>query len=66
MAKFNTIPDRLSEQVLNDLNEGKYDDVILFALAVFGPHAHDEFVNNPSHSIENRLEEISRENLTIL
>ena len=57
MAKFNTIPDRLSEQVLNDLNEGKYDDVILFALAVFGPHAHDEFVNNPSHSIENRLEE---------
>ena len=57
MAKFNTIPDRLPEQVLNNLKEGEYDEVILFALAVFGSHSFDELVNNPSNSIENRIDE---------
>jgi len=57
MAKFNTIPDRLPEQVLNNLKEGEYEDVILFALAIFGPHKFDEFINNPSNSIENRMDE---------
>ena len=57
MAKFNTIPDRLPEQILNNLKEGEYDDVILFTLAVFGPHRFDEFVNSPNNSIENRMDE---------
>ena len=57
MTKFNTIPDRLPEQVLNNLKEGEYDEVILFALAVFGPHTLDKLVNNSSLSIENRMDE---------
>ena len=57
MAATSTIPDKLPEETLNNLKEGKYDDVILFTLAVFGPHRLDEFVNNPSNSIENRMDE---------
>ncbi|KKK79210.1 hypothetical protein LCGC14_2835790, partial [marine sediment metagenome] len=57
MAITNTIPGKLPEETLNNLKEGIYDDVILFTLAVFGPHRFDELVNNPNNSVNNRMEE---------
>ena len=57
MTAISSIPSRLPEETLNNLKEGKYDDVILFTLAVFGPHRLDELVNNPSNSIEDRMDE---------
>ncbi len=57
MTIFNTIPDKLPAWYLNDLKKEKYDDVILFALAVFGSHSLEELVNDPSKSINNRMEE---------
>jgi len=57
MTLFNTIPDKLPPQVLTYLKKEKYDEVILFALAVFGPHSLKELVNDPSKSINNRMEE---------
>ncbi|MHA2324092.1 MAG: long-chain-acyl-CoA synthetase, partial [Promethearchaeota archaeon] len=36
---------------------GNYDKIILFTLAVFGSHKLKELVNNPSKSIENRMDD---------
>lgn len=54
---INTIPDKIPKPILENLTKGSYDKIILFALAVFGSHKLKEFVNNPSKSIENRLDE---------
>lgn len=35
---INTIPDKIPKKFLMRLKRGKYDDTILFALAVFRPH----------------------------
>ncbi|MFX0134710.1 MAG: long-chain-acyl-CoA synthetase [Candidatus Hodarchaeota archaeon] len=57
MTIFQTIPDKLPQQVLDDLKEKRYDEVILFTLAIFGPHRLEELVNNPSKSIANKMDE---------
>lgn len=57
--QINTIPDKLPSKFQGKLKKGKYDEVILFTLAVFGPHKYEEFVNNASHSVTNRMEEDS-------
>ena len=57
MTIFNTVPDKLPPQILSCLKEKKYDEVILFALAVFGSHNLKELINDASKSITNRMEE---------
>jgi len=54
---INTIPDKLPKKFLIRLKRGKYDDALLFALAVFGPHNLKELVNDISNSITNRMDE---------
>ncbi|MFW9897611.1 MAG: AMP-binding protein, partial [Candidatus Thorarchaeota archaeon] len=51
-----TVPDKIPELILVNLEEGNYDKIILFTLAVFGPHKLKELVNNPNESIENRMD----------
>ena len=53
----NTIPDKIPKRFLTKLKRGKYDDIILFTLAVFGPHKYKELVNNASNHITDRMEE---------
>jgi citronellyl-CoA synthetase len=53
---INTIPDKVPKKFLIRLNRGKYDDTILFTLAVFGPHKFKELVNDVSNSISNRMD----------
>ena len=54
---INTIPNKIPEPILVNLEKGIYDKIILFALAVFGSHKLKELVNDPSKSIENRMDE---------
>ena len=54
---INTIPDKLPKKFVIRLKRGKYDDALLFALAVFGPHKLKELVNDVSNSITNRMDE---------
>ncbi|MFX1524255.1 MAG: long-chain-acyl-CoA synthetase, partial [Promethearchaeota archaeon] len=51
-----TIPDKIPELILVNLEEGNYDKIILFTLAVFGSHKLKELVNDPKESIENRMD----------
>ncbi len=53
---INTIPDKIPKPILENLEKGSYDKIILFTLAVFGSHKLKEFVNDPSMSIENRMD----------
>ncbi len=53
---INTIPDKIPKKFLMRLKRGKYDDTILFALAVFGPHKIKELVNDVSDSISDRMD----------
>lgn len=54
---INTIPDKLPKKFLVRLKRGKYDDALLFTLAVFGPHKLAELVNDDSYSITDRMDE---------
>ena len=54
---INTIPNKIPEPILVNLEKGIYDKIILFALAVFGSHKLKVLVNDPSESIENRMDE---------
>ncbi|KKN60638.1 hypothetical protein LCGC14_0529880 [marine sediment metagenome] len=54
---INTIPDKLPKKFLIRLKRGKYDDALLFTLAVFGPHKLNELVNDLSKSIIHRMDE---------
>ena len=54
---INTIPDKLPKKYLIRLKRGKYDDALLFTLAVFGPHKLKELVNDISNSINDRMDE---------
>jgi len=57
MPIANTIPDKIPKPLLRELVKKKYDNIILFALAVFGPHKMKELVNGPTIPIENRMDE---------
>ena len=54
---INTIPDKLPKKFVIRLKRGKYDDGLLFALAVFGPHQLKELVNDINNSIADRMDE---------
>ncbi|MCK4383267.1 MAG: AMP-binding protein, partial [Candidatus Lokiarchaeota archaeon] len=54
---INTIPYKLPKKFLMRLKRGKYDDALLFTLAVFGSHKLKELVNNVSNSITDRMDE---------
>ena len=54
---INTIPNKLPKKFLIRLKRGKYDDALLFTLAVFGPHKLNELVNDVSKSITHRMDE---------
>jgi len=54
---INTIPDKIPKKFLIRLKRGKYDDVLLFTLAVFGPHKLNELVNDASNSNTDRMDE---------
>jgi len=54
---INTIPDKLPKKFVIRLKRGKYDDALLFTLAVFGPHKLKELVNDASNSIIDRMDE---------
>ncbi len=53
---INTIPDKIPKPILENLENGSYDKIILFTLAVFGSHKLKEFINDPNLSIENRID----------
>ena len=53
---INTIPAKIPKRIMKDKKEEKYDNIILFALAVYGPHKLQEIVNDPKNSIEDRLD----------
>ncbi len=57
MSRISTIPNRVPKPLLRDLKNEKYDNIILFALAAYGPHKLKEFINDPKKSIENRMDE---------
>ncbi|MFW9941122.1 MAG: long-chain-acyl-CoA synthetase [Candidatus Thorarchaeota archaeon] len=55
---INTIPYKIPDLVLINLDKGNYDKIILFALGVFGSHKLTEFINDPGESIENRMDKM--------
>jgi citronellyl-CoA synthetase len=57
MPIANTIPDKIPDKLLRELKTEKYDSIILFALAVYGPHKMKELINDPTVAIANRLDE---------
>lgn len=56
MPFASTIPDKIPPRLIRELKKEKYDNTILFALAVYGPHKMKELVNDPNTAIENRME----------
>ena len=56
MTLFNTIPDKIPQRLVKEMLQEKYDTLILFTLAVYGPHELRELVNNPSKPIENKMD----------
>ena len=56
MTFASTIPDKIPPRLIRELKKEKYDNTILFALAVYGPHKMKELVNDPNTAIENRME----------
>ncbi|MFW9867963.1 MAG: long-chain-acyl-CoA synthetase [Candidatus Thorarchaeota archaeon] len=53
---IHTIPHKIPEPILVNLEDGNYDKIILFTLAVFGFHKLTELVNDHNKSIENRMD----------
>ncbi|MHA1885409.1 MAG: AMP-binding protein, partial [Promethearchaeota archaeon] len=53
---INTIPDKIPEPIRVNLQNKNYDKIILFTLAVFGHHKLRELINDPSESLQNRME----------
>jgi len=58
MTLASTIPDKIPRRLLRELKKEKYDNILLFALAVYGPHEMKELVNDPNIPLENRLDEV--------
>ncbi len=57
MPIASTIPTKIPKSLLRDLKKEKYDNLILFVLAVYGPHKKKELVNDPNIPITNRMDE---------
>lgn len=57
MTLVSTIPHKIPKSLIRELVKKKYDNIILFALAVYGPHKLIELVNDPTIPIENRMDE---------
>ncbi|MHA1457402.1 MAG: AMP-binding protein, partial [Promethearchaeota archaeon] len=57
MTLASTIPDKIPRRLLRELKKEKYDNILLFALAVYGPHEKRELVNDSDNPLENRLDE---------
>lgn len=53
---IHTIPHKIPEPILANLENGDYDKIILFTLGVFGFHKLTELVNDHNKSIENRMD----------
>ncbi|MFX1479498.1 MAG: long-chain-acyl-CoA synthetase [Promethearchaeota archaeon] len=51
-----TIPHKIPQPILVNLENGNYDKIILFTLAVFGFHKLTDLVNDHKKSIENRMD----------
>ena len=56
MTLASTIPDKIPKRLLREMRKEKYDNVILFALAVYGSHKMEELVNDLTIPIENRMD----------
>ncbi len=56
MTLASTIPDKIPRRLLRELKKEKYDNILLFALGVYGSHKMKELVNDPDISLENRLD----------
>ncbi|MFW9880785.1 MAG: AMP-binding protein, partial [Candidatus Thorarchaeota archaeon] len=56
LIMIHTIPYKIPETILVNLEKRNYDKIILFALGVFGPHKMKELINDPKNSIENKLD----------
>ncbi len=56
MTLINTIPHKIPKQLLKKLEKREYDDIILFALGIYGPHEQNELVNSPENAIFNRMD----------
>lgn len=52
MAKINIIPEKIPNQFLE---RNQYEDIILYALGVYGPLKREEFINNKDKGINNRM-----------
>jgi citronellyl-CoA synthetase len=56
MSQIDTIPNKIPKIILRDLKKGKYDNIILFTLAIYGPHRLGELINDPNKSIKNKMD----------
>ena len=63
----NTIPTKIPKRLLRELKKEKYDNVILFTLAIYGPHSVNELINDETMMDEKVfqkwVEELKRESL---
>jgi citronellyl-CoA synthetase len=57
MPIASTIPTKIPKSLLRELKKEKYDNLILFALGVYGPHKKKELVNDSKIPITNRMDE---------
>ena len=57
MNQINIIPDKIPKIILRKMRKGQCDEIILFALAVYGPLDLKEFINDIDKSINNRMDE---------
>ena len=62
---IDTIPNKIPKIILKDLNKKKYDNIILFALAIYGPHSSEELIKNNMEKkiFQKWVEQLKRENL---
>ncbi len=52
MAKINIIPEKIPNQFIE---RNQYEDIILYALSLYGPLKREEFINNKDKGIINRM-----------
>ena len=56
MTQISTIPYKIPKEILRNLKNNDYDEIILFSLGIHGPHKLIELINNPSEDIANRID----------
>ena len=63
----NTIPTKIPKRILRELKKEKYDNIILFTLAIYGPHSVKELINDETMMDEKIfqkwVDELKREGL---